>query len=143
MGVYEKLARGEVVHLPRAGHETIHHVHADDLAQLFESAMINRQASVGEAFSGVAAYAMTLVGCCEFVARLFGREPNLEFVSDEEMERVMGAGAWAVTLDHLDHSPCCSIDKGRKLLGYEPRFTPEQIFVEAIEYLIESGELVV
>ncbi len=143
VGVYEKLARGEVVHLSRAGQETIHHVHADDLAQLFESAMVNRQAAVGEAFSGVAAYAMSLVGCCEFVARLFGREANLEFVSDAEMERVMGAGAWAVTKDHVDHAPCCSIEKGRKLLGYEPRFTPEQIFVEAIEYLLESGELVV
>jgi nucleoside-diphosphate-sugar epimerase len=142
VGIYEKLARGETVHLPRFGRETIHHVHGDDLGQLFESAMINRQAALGEAFSGVAAYAMSLVGCCEFVAHLFGREPNLEFAAHEDMARIMG-DAWAVTKDHIDHSPCCSIEKGQRLLGYSPRFTTEEIYVESIEYLLESGELVV
>jgi nucleoside-diphosphate-sugar epimerase len=141
VGVYEKLARGEVVHLPRAGQETIHHVHADDLGQLVEAAMVNREAAVGEAFSGVGPYAMTLAGCCEFVARLFGREPRIELASDEEMERVLGAEAWATTKDHLDHSPCCSIEKARRLLGYAPRFTTERIYAEAIEYLLESGQL--
>lgn len=140
VGVYEKLARGEVVHLPEFGRETIHHVHSEDLAQLFESAMINRQAALGESFSGVAPYAMSLVACCDFVARLFGREANIEFAPRAEMERILG-DAWPVTRDHIDHSPCCSIEKSQRLLGYAPRYTTEQIYVECIEYLLETGAL--
>jgi nucleoside-diphosphate-sugar epimerase len=48
-----------------------------------------------------------------------------------------------VTLDHITHSPCCSIEKGRRLLNYAPRFTTEQIYMEALEYLLESGQLTI
>ena len=140
--VYAKLARGEVVHLPEFGLETIHHVHADDLGQLFESAIIRRGASLGESFSGVAPYALSLVACCQFVARLFGREPNIPFATPEEMEQAMGA-AWRITQEHITHSPCCSIEKAQRLLGYSPRYTTEQIYIECLEYLLESGELVI
>jgi nucleoside-diphosphate-sugar epimerase len=142
VGVYRKLAHGEVVHLPQFGRETLHHVHADDLAQLFESALTRRHASLGESFSGVAPYAMSLVGCCDFVARLFGREPNLAFASREEMERILGP-AWGITKDHIDHSPCCSIEKAQRLLSYSPRYTTEQIYIECIEYLLETGALTI
>jgi len=142
VGVYEKLARGEVVHLPQMGRETLHHVHADDLAQLFESAIDRRDAALGESFSGVAPYAMSLVACCKFVARLFGREPNIEFASYNEMATLLGP-AWAITRDHIDHSPCCSIEKAQRLLGYAPRYTTEQIYIECLEYLLETGQLVV
>jgi len=140
--VYRKLAHGEVVHLPQFGRETLHHVHADDLAQLFESAPVHRAASLGEAFSGVAPFAMSLVGCCQFVAHLFGREPNLVFATPDEMAQVLG-DAWPVTQDHLEHSPCCSIEKAERLLGYRPRYTTEQIYVECLEYLLETGELTI
>lgn len=139
--IYRKLARGEVMHLPEFGRETLHHVHADDLGQLFESAMVNRQAALGEAFSGVAPQALSLIGCCRVVAGLFGREPNIEFAPREQMADIMGADAWACTLDHIEHSPCCSIEKARRLLGYSPRYTTEQIYVECLEYLLESGQL--
>lgn len=142
VGIYRKLARGDVVHLPQFGHETLHHVHADDLAQLFEAAIIHRQEALGESFSGVAPWAVSLVGCCRFVARLFGREPNLVFLPHDEMQGVLGS-AWATTQDHLLHSPCASIEKAQRLLGYHPRYTTEQIYTECIEYLLESGQLVI
>ena len=140
--VYRKLASGEVVQLPQFGRETIHHVHGDDVAQLFELAMTYPEAALGESFSAVAPYAMSLVSCCTFVAGLFGREANIEFLTREEMSQVLGP-AWGATEDHIDHSPCCSIEKGQRLLGYAPRFTTEQIYVEALEYFLESGGLVV
>jgi nucleoside-diphosphate-sugar epimerase len=142
VAVYRKLAQGETVHLPQFGRETIHHVHADDLAQLFESAMIRRNVALGESFSGVSPFAMSLVACCEFVARLFGREPNLEFATHEEMERILGP-AWAATMEHITHSPCCSIEKAVRFLGYSPRYTTEQIYIECLDYLLETGELVI
>ena len=141
VGIYRKLALGEVVHLPKYGRETLQHVHADDIGQLFESAIHRRQNCLGESFSAVAPYAMSLVELCEFTASLFGRAANIEFADHEEMPSLMGAEAWEVTEGHIDHSPCCSIEKCRRLLGYEPRYTTEQIYVECIEYLLETGEL--
>ena len=142
VGVYEKLARGETVHLPEWGRETIHHVHADDVAQMFDLSIVHREAALGQSFSAVAPYAMSLVGCCEFVASLFGREPNLAFVPLAELEAILGKEAFGATETHVEHSPCSSIEKSRRLLGYCPRYTTEQIYRESIEYLLESGQLV-
>lgn len=140
--VYRKLAHGEPVHLPAPGLQTIHHVHGDDVAQLFERALTHRGQALGESFSAVAPYALSLVACCRFVAGLFGREPNLVLADDQEMAAALGA-AWSGTQEHITHSPCCGIEKGQRLLGYQPRYTTEEIFAEAIEYLLVSGQLVV
>lgn len=139
--VYRRLARGEVVHLPRYGRETLHHVHADDVAQVFQRALERREASLGESFSAVAPYAMSLVGCCEFVASLFGEKPNIEFVPLEDLEAIMGTEAFMATKSHVEHSPCASIEKARRLLGYEPRYTTEQIYLECIEQMLQTGQL--
>ena len=139
--VYRKLAHGEVVHLPQYGRETLHHVHGDDVAQVFELALTHRESALGESFSAVAPYAMSLVGCGQFVASLFGKEPNLAFVSHSELEGLLGADAFSATLSHVEHSPCSNIEKGRRLLGYHPRYTTEQIYRECIEFMLETGEL--
>ena len=140
--VYRKLAHGEVVHLPQYGRETLHHVHGDDVAQMFERALTHREAALGESFSAVSPYAMSLVGCCQFVASLFGKEPNIAFVTLTELETLLGSEACATTLSHIEHSPCSSIEKARTLLGYSPRDTTEQIYQECIEYMLEMGELI-
>ena len=142
VGVYRKLAAGEPVQLPDLGLATLHHVHADDVAQLFERAMIRREQSVGEMFSAVAPYAMSLRGCCYCVAQMFNREANLEFVALEALRGSMGEQAFATTKTHVEHSPCSSIKKGQRLLGYEPRYTTEQIYAECVEHLLESRTLV-
>ena len=48
-------SRGEEVTLPNLGMETLHHVHADDVAQSFVRAIANRSVSIGEAFHVVSA----------------------------------------------------------------------------------------
>jgi len=138
--VYGKLARGEVVYLPAPGQQTLHHVHGDDVAQLFALAITQREAALGQSFSAVAPQALSLIGCCRCVASLFGQEPNLALVDHATMEQQLGA-AWAATQDHIMHSPCCSIEHGQRLLGYQPRYTTEQIYAECLEYLLESGQL--
>ena len=141
VGVYEKLAGGQTVHLPDLGLATVHHVHGDDVAQVFTQAMERREQSVGEAFSAVAPYAMSLLGCCRAVAGLFGREAVVECVSRDELRTIMGDEAYDITESHIVHSPCSSIAKGQRLIGYEPRYTTEQIFAECIDHLLESGQL--
>jgi nucleoside-diphosphate-sugar epimerase len=140
-GVYRKLARGEPVILPDTGLATIHHIHADDIAQLCERVISRRQAALGESFSAVAPYALSLVACCRAVAALFGKEPNLQFVPLSELEQHLNPASAAIIREHVIHSPCASIAKARHLLGYEPRYTTEQIYAEALEYMLETGQL--
>lgn len=141
VAVYEKLAHGAPVTLPDQGTATLHHVHGDDVAQLFELAVTRREAALGESFSAVAPYALSLADCCKAVASLFGREPNLQFVPLSEMDRIEGAASAAVIQDHVLHSPWASIAKPRRVLGYAPRYTTEQIYAECLDFLIESGQL--
>jgi nucleoside-diphosphate-sugar epimerase len=141
VGVYEKLARAETVYLPDQGTATIHHVHGDDVAQLFELAMNHRERALGESFSAVTEHAMSLAGCCRAVAGFFGREANLAFVPLSEMSKHVGEKSARIIEEHVTHSPCASIAKGRGLLGYRPRYTTEEIYYESLEWLLESGQL--
>ncbi len=55
------------------------------------------------------------------------------------MEAGVSARDAAVTEDHIRHSPHCSIEKARRLLGYEPRYTPLQAVEESVAWLLERG----
>ncbi len=140
-GVYENLASGRKVHLPDNGLATLHHVHADDVAQLFERAILLRNRSLGESFSAVAPSALTLNECCREVARIFGRSPVIELVPLKELKLFMGDAAYRVTKTHVEHSPCASIDKARKLLDFQPRYTIPGVYRECIECLLKEGRL--
>ena len=139
--VYRRLATGQVVHLPDTGLATLHHVHGDDVAQVFHRALQRPERALGESFSAVAPYALSLVGCCRCVAGLFGREPELAFVPLAELRAIVGDESCDIIESHVTHSPCSSVAKGERLLGYVPRYTTEQIYAESIEYLLESGQL--
>lgn len=139
--IYKRLATEQEVHLPDRGLATLQHVHADDVAQLFQLASERRQTTLGESFSAVAPYAMTLVSCCNAVAGFFCKRPNLRFVALEKLNQIVGESSFEIILDHVRHSPCVSIEKSRRMLGYSPRYTTEQIYLECIEYMMEQGQL--
>jgi nucleoside-diphosphate-sugar epimerase len=48
--VFADLAAGREIALPNLGRETLHHVHADDVAQAFVKAMGNWSVAAGESF---------------------------------------------------------------------------------------------
>jgi nucleoside-diphosphate-sugar epimerase len=131
-GIYDRLARGEPVLLPDGGQSTLTHVHADDVGQMIQLCIDRQDVSIGEAFNTVAPRAVTLVGCCECVAALSGREPVLEFLPMGELASHMSEEAFDCLKTHAEHAPCGSIDKARDLLGYEPAYTTEQIFAEYV-----------
>ncbi|WP_273846112.1 NAD-dependent epimerase/dehydratase family protein [Rubrobacter calidifluminis] len=130
--VFGALARGEELPLPNLGLETVHHVHADDVAQAFVRALSSWSASVGESFHVVSPQAVTLRGYAEAVAGWFGREAHLRFVPFEEWRGGVSEEAAEATWDHIAHSPNCSIEKARRLLGYEPRYTSLEAVREAL-----------
>ena len=63
--VFATLARGEELALANFGMETVHHVHADDVAQLFTRAIDNSAEATGQAFHAVSPAAVTLRGYAE------------------------------------------------------------------------------
>jgi nucleoside-diphosphate-sugar epimerase len=136
--VWEIIKKGEVLVLPNMGLETVNHVHADDIAQLFMRCLERRSVSLGESFHGVAAKAVTLRGYASWAYRYFGQEVNLEFSPLEELKtKLSKEDAW-FTMDHVYRSPCCSIEKSQNLLGYKPRYTSFQAIDEALQALIRQ-----
>jgi nucleoside-diphosphate-sugar epimerase len=136
--VFAALARGEELVLPNLGLETIHHVHADDVAQAFMQAIANRSVAIGESFHVVSPAALTLRGYAEAMAAWFGRPARLGYVGWEEWKTTVSGEEAAATWDHIAHSPCCSIAKSQRLLNYQPRYTSLQAVCEAVTWLVEQ-----
>ena len=137
--VFVRLARGETIHLPNFGLETVHHVHADDVAQIFMRAMEYRSVAIGESFHAVSPAALTLRGYAEAMADWFGEPARLQFLPwDEWCGKVSQEEAQA-TWDHIAHSPNCSIAKAQHLINYQPRYSSLQAVQEAVTWLVEHG----
>jgi nucleoside-diphosphate-sugar epimerase len=137
--VYSALASGTKVSLPNNGLEVVHHVHADDVAQLFMLALSHWNAAVGESFHAVSPAAMTLRGYAESVAAWFGKEADLDFVPFSEWKQGVSSQDAAATDGHLIHSPnCYSISKAQQRLGYAPRYTSLQAVYESLSWLLEN-----
>jgi nucleoside-diphosphate-sugar epimerase len=139
--VFEGLARGDELVLPNLGMETVHHVHADDVAQAFVLALQNWSVAVGESFHIVSPAALTLRGYAEAVAGWFGAPARLRFASWEEWQEGVSEEDAQGTWDHIAHSPNCSIAKAGRLLNYQPRYGSLQAVRESLGWLIEHGEV--
>jgi len=139
--VFRTIARGEPLCLPNLGLETVHHVHADDVAQGFQQALENRGAAVGESFHLASPAALTLRGYAERLYAWFGHQPALSFSPWEEWRRTVAEEDARATWDHIAHSPSCSIDKARRLLAYAPRYSSLQAVTESLEWLLADGSL--
>lgn len=139
--VFAQLARGQEVLLPNLGMETVHHVHADDVAQCFMGALENWRHAVGESFHVVSPAALTLRGYAEAMAAWFGQPARLRFLPWEEWRQTVAEGDAQYTWDHIAHSPNCSIAKAQRALGYQPRYTSLQAVQEAVTWLQENGQL--
>ena len=133
--VFAALAAGRELALPNLGMETVHHVHADDVAQAFARALDRPESAIGEAFHVVSPAAITLRGYAERMAAWFGRPANLTFVPCEQWRTGVSERDARVTFDHIARSPNCSIAKARSLLGYAPRYTSLEAVQEAVAAL--------
>jgi nucleoside-diphosphate-sugar epimerase len=130
--VFTRISRGELLQLPNEGLETVHHVHADDVAQAFELAIAHPDNAVGESFHVVSPAPLTLRAYAEAMFAHFGQRVRLEFLPWEEWRQTVTEDEAAATWDHIAHSPHCSIAKARERLGYAPRYTSLQAVIESI-----------
>jgi nucleoside-diphosphate-sugar epimerase len=139
--VWRKLACGETLQLPNFGLETVHHVHAQDVATAFALALDRFDRAVGESFHVVSEAAVTLRGFAEAVAGWFGREARLEFLAWDDFQAATAPEHAQATWEHISRSPSMSVAKARSALGYKPRHTSLQTAAEAVRWLCEHGEL--
>ncbi|WP_375387988.1 NAD-dependent epimerase/dehydratase family protein [uncultured Amnibacterium sp.] len=139
--VWRRLATGERVVLPHLGLETLHHVHADDVAQAFQLAIERQDAATGRAFHVVSERAVTLRGFAEAAAAWWGREAVVELAPWDVFAASTSQEHAAATLEHIGRSSSCSIAAAQQHLGYVPRATSLEAAREAVEWLAAHGDV--
>uniref|UniRef100_A0A7V3YKJ2 NAD-dependent epimerase/dehydratase family protein n=1 Tax=Candidatus Caldatribacterium californiense TaxID=1454726 RepID=A0A7V3YKJ2_9BACT len=135
----QKILNGEEIILLDGGFSTLHHVHPQDVAELFFEALEHPETSLGEAFNCGARYAMTFFGLGEFIATSFGQPFRFRPMSLEEYTERFGYPEEAAL--HVRQGCCVLMQKARELLGFVPRYTPEGAVLEAMHDLIARGVL--
>ncbi len=141
--VFEKLAAGDELQFPTLGMETVHHVHADDVAQAFIKAMTHWNHSVGEDFHVVSEHAISLRGYAEKVAEWFGKKPNLKFLAGDEWTDDLSDEDVQKSWDHISRSPNSSIEKAKLYLEYAPRYSSFEAIFESLQWLLNHGKLTI
>jgi nucleoside-diphosphate-sugar epimerase len=139
--VFASLARGDALALPNLGLETVHHVHADDVAQLFVKALAHQAVASGESFHLVSERALTLRGYAEAVAGWFGQAAQLSFLPWEAWAAAWSTADAQATREHISRSPSMSIEKAVKVLGYRPRYTSLEAVFESLSWLVANGQV--
>ena len=132
--VFDKIKKGEELVLPFLGLNTVQHIHAYDLAQIIYACIQKQDIANGEAFIAVAERAMTLRGICEALYAHYGQKPNLRFVEWEEFVQIVGERQADISMDHIFHSPCCTVEKAEKMLGLKMKYSIMDIFYEYLAY---------
>jgi nucleoside-diphosphate-sugar epimerase len=138
-GVFAALMHGAEVCIPNLGMETVHHVHAEDVAQAFLLALQHRESALGRCFHVVSPSALTLRGYAEEMAAWFHQPARLRFLPWDEWKQGVSPRNAAVTEDHIRHSPHCSIQLAQSLLGYEPRYFSLHAVQESVNWLMQNG----
>ncbi|MEO6511327.1 MAG: NAD-dependent epimerase/dehydratase family protein [Nocardioides sp.] len=139
--VIDGLRRDGSCLLPDRGGETIHHVHADDVAGLQQACLEQPDAAAGQSFNSVCTQALTLRGYADLVARHFGHEPKLEFVPWAEFASRIAPEHADQTIEHIGRAPLFSMDKARMLLGFVPQHTVTGTVLEAIDAWVAANRM--
>lgn len=140
---FETIARGDELAIPHFGQETVHHVHADDVAQVFMQSIAHWSAAVGEAFHAVSPQALSLRGYAEAMYAWFGREPKLRFQPWDEWKASQSDKDAEATWEHIYRSPCCSIAKAERAIGYRPRYSSLQAVQESVMWLVDHRQIAI
>jgi nucleoside-diphosphate-sugar epimerase len=139
--IFIQLAKGKEIVLPNLGMETVHHVHADDVAQAFMNTIENRQNSMGESFHVVSEQALTLKDYASAMARWFGQEVKFSFLPWEEWKKTENQRNAELTWEHITHNSNGSIVKAKKLLNYNPKYSSLQAVKESIKQYFEKENI--
>lgn len=137
---FGRIQRGEEIVLPNFGMETLHHVHADDVAQVFFNAIAHRQSALGESFHAVGEESITLLGYAHAMYRWFGQEERIKLLPWAEWCEHTGEQELIdSSYYHIARSGHFSIEKGKRLIQYSPRHTLLETVQESVGYMVQHG----
>ena len=139
--VYEEIAAGRELLLPDRGSSTVHHVHSADVAQMVVACLEKPGIAAGQVYHTTSRNAVTLRGYAETLYAKFNREPNITYVSLQELMDTLKGEDVIKTFEHVSHSPCVSIEKAQRELSYNPLYSSMQAVSEALDNMIETGEI--
>lgn len=139
MEVHRAHRRGELVTLPFPGTNLIGPCDAEDVAQGFFLALMKREAAAGEMFNMGSAYALTAEKFIQTYGQIHGVRIPIEYVSPRKFtEKIlpeMGANF------HFMEPMCPDIMKSSTILGYRPRYTPEESMERAARWMFDRRML--
>ncbi len=136
LAYHRDMANGEKVYLPDGAECLVSPCDAEDIARLFFLAVEQPEKASGF-FNVGSAYALTATQFVKAYAEIYGVELVIEYlpwgkyVSEVNPEQ----GAWWHFYAHM----CPDISRARTLLGYEPKYTPEQTLRRSVEWMKEQG----
>ena len=134
---FKILKSGEALWLPNFGMETVHHVHAADVAGLFMAAVKAGKTAYGEGFHALSPRALSLRGYAAAAAAWYGRKADLRFEPYDTWKNRFSPKDAEATLTHILHSPSGSMKKAEQLLGFRPKYTS----LEAVRECLASFDL--
>lgn len=134
--LHKKMQAGEKVYLPDGAECLLGPCDAEDIAQLFALAIENRKAAAGQMFNAGSAYGLVATEFIRTYSKIYGVEIPIERVSWERY--VTEINPEQVSWWHFYAPMCPDISKARKLLGYEPKYTPEQTLQRAVHWMREQ-----
>lgn len=138
--IFDRIRRGEEIAIPNFGMETLHHVHADDVAQVFYNAIVHRKAALGESFHAVGDESITLFGYAQAMYRFFGKDERIKFLPWKEWcDITKDQEHIEKTYLHIIRSGQFSIKKAKRLIDYRPRHTLLETVEESVSYMVEHN----
>lgn len=132
--IFDKIKNGEEIVLPYQGLETLQHIHSYDLARIVIACIEKQTVSNGQAFLAVAERALSLRMICLELYKFYKKQPDIRYLDWDDFVKEIGEEQANVTLDHIEHSPYCSVEKAKKLLGVDLKYSIMDIYYEYIKY---------
>lgn len=135
--VHKNLMQGKPVILPEGPECIISPCDASDIAHLFVLAMNNPVAAGGEIFNVGSEYGFTVSQMVEVFEKIHGVKIPIERVTWEKYitEINPNQSAWWHFYAHM----LPDITKAKTLLGYKPKFTPEEALTRAVDWMKQEG----
>lgn len=141
----EIIKSGGKLYLPNFGMETIHHVHAEDVAQLFACAIKNREYALGEKFYAMSGQSITLYGYAILLYKFYDKSPDIDFLSWNDWKEYVKSECEGKYSEesilqqlvesylHLSRSGYFDIEKETRLLGYKTKHTNVETILESVK----------
>ena len=136
---HKKMAAGEKVYIPDGPECLIGPCDAEDIAELFLLVVENRNIAAGQMFNVGSLYSLTTSEFINTYSKIYKVEIPIERISWGKY--ITEVNTSQVSWWNFYASMLPDITKARNLLGYKPRYTPEESMQRAVSWMKEQNLL--